>query len=85
VRNTRHDLGEDGLTGVHQASDHQRRPPGSNREQALKASTPCKNAAYITPLGTKWDSIAPTPAPCSPDSAPSWPPRLGGASCGARR
>ena len=61
VRNTRHDLGEDGLTGVHQASDRQRRPPGSNREQALKASTPCKNAAYITPLVTKWDSIAPPP------------------------
>jgi hypothetical protein len=57
VRNARHDLAEDGLPGVHPASDPQKRPPCSNREQALNAPTPYKNVAYITLSPTKWDSI----------------------------
>ncbi len=65
--NTRHDLAEDGLPGVHPASDLQKRPPCSNREQALNAPTPCENAAYITLSPTKWDSIGDDPLPCQSD------------------
>jgi hypothetical protein len=63
VWNTRHDLAEDSLTGVHPASDLEKRPPCSNREQALSSPTPCKNVAYITISSAKWDTIGTNLAP----------------------
>ena len=59
----RHDLGEDGLTGVHPESDLEKRPPCSNREQTLNATTPCKIASYVRPSVSKWDSIGGGPRP----------------------
>lgn len=57
MRDARHDLGEDSLSGVHPASLHRNRRPASNREQPPKAASLLQTATYATTDRSMWDSI----------------------------
>lgn len=69
MRNARHHLAEDGLAGVHPASDPKNALPRSNREQLSTDTKPSSHVPCTSVSLAMWDSIELQPHPRHHESA----------------